>query len=90
MIHLSVKAFIRFFTEKMGQFPAQQGGELGAQRVSDISSDHLEGLVGWHLNLLEYLHYFRYTVFKFHECVSFLYKLMCRSQTVSRATGTFF
>jgi hypothetical protein len=44
--------------------------------------------VGWHLNLLEYLRYFRYTDFMFHECVSFLYKLMC--QTVSRATGTFF
>jgi hypothetical protein len=35
--------------------------------------------VGWRLNLLEYLGYFRYIVFKFHECVSFLYKLMCQT-----------
>jgi hypothetical protein len=54
MIHLPVKAVIGFFTEKMGQLPAHQGGELGAQRLSDILSDHLEGFVGRYHNLLEY------------------------------------
>jgi len=88
MIDLSLPMFIPLSPKEPGKVYVHQAGQVGANRFSDIYSDHLEEFLWLCLNLLEHLHYFWYADFYFHGCFPFLYKVM--GQTLSKGKAPFF